>query len=179
MIESGFGRTDPPELGHSNGRTRAVAEAGHRDVREPWPPFAPVHPQALEPPGKAFLEERRMPALVVEDEHGHSLGLAVAGRHENRLGDPGGGLPKRFAQGVQLFRRPLPEKRERDVQVVDGQRPRTGVAHQHASRPAGQLARGLGRNGKTEEQPQPLMATEASSAIHADGTPDRARTRRM
>jgi hypothetical protein len=161
MIESGFGRTDTPGLGKVGPQTRAAAKPRHGDVREPRAPLGPVRPEPLEPFRKACLQEARAAVLVVEDEHGDALRLAVAGHGEHRSADARSGLVERLAQERELARRPSSEEGERDVQVRGRHDPHAAGTAEGVRLPARERLRDVSGERKAEEEARAHSPTVA------------------
>jgi hypothetical protein len=179
MIESGFGRTDRRQLRELDRRSGPHAEPCHGDVREPRTPFRPVDAEALQALGQAGLEQTGASFLVVEHEHGHSFGLAIARASEYRPADPGSGLAECGLKLIELVCGPGAEKRQRDMEVLRRRRPDAGQGSERPAGPPGEQFRLVGRKWEAEEQAEAVMPAEASSGTHARGAPDRDRTRRM
>ena len=78
-----------------------------------------VDPELGQPPMRLSGDPRRVSILVVEDEHSDRARLAIAKRSEHRLGDTTDGASQGSSDRLDLAGRPRPEKRNRDVQVLD------------------------------------------------------------
>src|SRR6266511_1870688 len=117
MIESGFGRTDHPEVGKRRVKTRRPAEAQDGEVRQPWTVLALVHAELFQPPVEVAGELRRALLLVVEDEHADASRLAVPAQGQAGWPRSGGSVPQRSRDRLDLGDGPVPEERQRDVNV--------------------------------------------------------------
>src|SRR6266542_3511084 len=118
MIESGFGRTDHPEVGKRRVKTRRPAEAQDGEVRQPWTFLALVHAELFQSPVEVAGKLRRALLLVVvEDEHADASRLAVAAQGQAGWPCSGGSVPQRSRDRPDLGDGPVPEERQRDVDV--------------------------------------------------------------
>src|SRR5262249_30241323 len=91
MVDSGFGRTDLPQLGKGRVETRRGAEADDGRVRHPGTPLRLVQAERLEPAVQVRGEGGRAALRLGEDEHPDTPRLAVAaerkgGRRGRRSG---------------------------------------------------------------------------------------------
>jgi hypothetical protein len=84
-------------------------------VREPRPSLALVRAKALEPCLNIVRESCGMPTGIVEDEHPDAARLAIPQRREPNLPSARRGVPQGPDDRVELVRRPMSEKRERDM----------------------------------------------------------------
>src|SRR2546425_118546 len=107
--------------------------------------------------------------LVVEDEHGQAARLAVAAGSEDDLRSGGGGLPQGPRDRVDLFRRPMAEEGERDVQMVAAECP--GLGGQILALPADERIDCLVRQTERAEEPEPFTALDASSESQTRSSP--------
>jgi hypothetical protein len=87
-------------------------------VRKPPPLLALVHSELLETALEILGESGSTALLVVEREHSDAPRLAVAAQREPCRSSPGSRLPQRADDRVELAHGPVPEKSERDVQVL-------------------------------------------------------------
>src|SRR5262249_37557685 len=136
--------------------TLAEAQDGH--VRQPLPAFRLVAAQRLQPPVQIACERLRTTLFVVEREHAHAPGLAVAPPGEQRpLGQR-----RRSAQGLpdpgRLLGRTVPEEGQRDVQVVGREDPDARHALERFALPAREGVDGFRREPKSAEETYPLTA---------------------
>src|SRR4029079_5117501 len=107
----------------------------------------------------------RVTALVLEDEHADASRLAIATRNETDLPRPGGCFAQRQDDRVDLAGRPMPEKRERDVQVLSRDDPN---ACELRTLPPLDLVEDAVGQAQREEEREPFIATHASGRGHAD-----------
>ena len=85
-------------------------------------------------------ERRSTAVFIVEGEHAHAPRLTVAAEgQERRLRSPRG-VAEGAEDVLQLLHRPVPEKRERDVQVVARARPDLRHAFEGHALPRGKAA---------------------------------------
>jgi len=169
MIESGFGRTERAEVGQGRVQPRPPAEAGDGDVRQPATELALVHAQLLQAEHEPSGEDVGVPRLLLgQDDHRHSLRLAVVVRPEHRPAGVPGHVPQDAGDGADLFGRAAPEKRHRKVEVV-------GREDAHVLRPGDLLPLPGGktldrcfRESEGAEEPEALMAPNASGLSHTN-----------
>src|SRR5262249_33095892 len=102
---------------------------------------------------------------VVEDEHRHAPGLAVAGDGELQGGRGSSrGLPQRREDPVELPGGPVAEEGKRDVEVLARDDPDTG---ERGELPGLDCVERRFRKAEAEEETEPLIPTHAIPGIHA------------
>jgi hypothetical protein len=122
QVNSSIGRTERPDVGQRRPEPRSLTEPDDRDVRKPRPLLAAVDAERLEAPMQNLRNGSRSIDLVREDEHPDAPGLAIPrGLEPHRRGSFSGGTCG-LDDPRQLVPRPMPQERERDVQVRPGDR---------------------------------------------------------
>ena len=120
--------------------------------------------EALQPLLHVTREERRPRFVVLEDQHADAPCLAVPTRREADLAGP----CRSVAQGVddrsELARGPVPEKRERDVQMISWHDPNTDEL---LALPPSDLVEHVVGQAKREEEPELIIAAHASGGRYA------------
>ena len=157
---SRVGRSDAAEIGWIGPQAWALAEAQHRDMREPRPSLFAVQPRGLQVRLQIGRERCRTAALVGEDEHGDAAGLAVASGRKDDLPGPRGGLAERVADLGKPRQVDAAEEGQRDVQVLT---PDEAAAARELFLPRDKLVEHAGGQPQGAEEPDP------STAVHATG----------
>jgi hypothetical protein len=113
----------------------------------------------VQPGVKVVRERRRVAAGIVEDEHPNAPRLAIPHGREPNLSGPCSCVTQRPGDRVELARRPLSEKRERDMQVTardDPHTPQLGLL------PRLDLVEGIAGEAQREEKAEPFIPAHAS-----------------
>ena len=92
-------------------------------MRQPGPTLAPVDAAPLEPLLQVVRERSCTASVVLEGEHADAPRLAIAGHRETNLPGLGRRPPKVIDDRIELPDRPMPEERERDMQVLAADEP--------------------------------------------------------
>jgi hypothetical protein len=165
MVDSGTGRTDGAETGQRRSEPRPLSEPDDREVRQPRTPLGFVHAEPMEPPVEVTRQLSRRTVLVVEHEHPDGARFSVAAFAKDDRSRPGCG---RFELGLDLLDlagRPRAEEGERDVEVVAPDGPiRTG---RQARLPGDEAVEHVFGQGESAEEPDRVIALDATSRIHA------------
>jgi hypothetical protein len=173
MIESDFGRTDGPEVGHRGSEARPLAKAEDGDVREPVTALALVDGEPLEPLPDGFCKQSAASAVVLQDDHADASGLPVATRREYERTGTGRRVAQRRRDGLDIGHGASPEKGEGDVEVLSRNDADARTFRQVVALPRNEPVKRLVRQWQSDEETQAFTAADASSAHHAGSSLDR------
>ena len=123
------------------------------EVRKPPALLGLVDPESRQPPVNVLRNPRRMPVVVVEDEHADGARLSVPNRGEQGPSRALGPCTQRSGDRGDLIGRPRAQKRDRDVQVLFGNEASLFRRAELFLLPAGDSACGRGRQAKAEKEP--------------------------
>src|SRR5262245_36707038 len=129
MVDSGTGRTEPPERRNSGRETRALAEADDREVRQPGAPLELVDAEAPEALVQVGGKRAGGAAFVLEHEHPDAGCLAIAQRAERDRAAAGGRCPEGRGHGLDVAARPGPQEGEGDMLLGGLHRSETAPGH--------------------------------------------------
>ena len=118
MIESDFGRTDGPEVGHRWRVARPLTKAKYGDVCEPAAVLAFVDGEPLEPLPDGLGKESAARVRVLQDDHADAPGLPVAARPEHDRTGTGRRLSQSCRDGLDVGGRASPEEGQGDVEIL-------------------------------------------------------------
>lgn len=163
MVDSGIGRTELPELGQRRSEAGALAEAKHRDVREPGAVLGLIHADPFQAPMQIFGERRRRPVLVAEDEHADAASFPVADGLEAHRASAGGCVARGAENLLELGNGPVPKESKGDVKVVSDDHPSRELLGLPLAQP---VERVVGKPQGAEE-PGTFTAFNASGEVHA------------
>ena len=129
-------------------------------MREPCAPLALVHAEALQPRLKIVREPGGLAIGIIEDEHPDAARLAIAHCCEPNLPRNHRSVTQRLDDRIELLRRPMSEKRERDVEMIARKDPHTG---QLGALPSFDLVKSVagqaeGRKRRSRSSPSTLEA---------------------
>ena len=122
-------------------------------MRKPRALLGLVDPEPRQPLVNVFRNPRRMPVVVVEDEHADGARLSVPNRGEHgpsRAFDP---CTQRSGDRGDLTGRPRAQERDRDVQVLFRDEASPFGSAELLPLPAGDPARDRVRQAKAEKKP--------------------------
>src|SRR5579859_6041680 len=136
-------------------------------MREPRPPFAPIHAELLESLVEVARERCRAASVVLQREHADAPCLAVVERCELDRARFGSRVPHRFDDRIELAGLPLPEERERDVQVLARHDP---DGRQLVALPILDLVESPIGEAQGEKEANPSIAAHASPPRHASSS---------
>jgi hypothetical protein len=140
---------------------RRLPEPKHRDVREPAALLPFVHAERREPFVQVDCERSRPAFRVVENEHAHTSGLAVAADGELGRSRSCGRVAQALRDCTELGHWPLTEEGERDVKVAARHDPdpfKLGLRHL----PPLEEIEGIAREAEGTKEPDPLISTDGT-----------------
>ena len=111
-------------------------------MRKPWTLLGLVDPEPRQPPVNVFRDSRRMPAPILEDEHSDRARLPVPSRDEHGPLSAFAPFTQRSGNRVDLTGRSRAEERDRDVQVLFGDKTGLFGGAELLPLPAGDAVRG-------------------------------------
>lgn len=133
-------------------------------MRQPGTPLPAIDAEALQPLLDVTRQLRRPPFGVLEDQHADAPCLAVANRREADFPCPRSSVTQSADDRPELARRPMPEKHERDMQVISWNDPN---ADELLALPAFDLVEDAVGQAKREEEPELVIAAHASGGGYA------------
>src|SRR5213592_434818 len=165
MVDSGTGRTDRAEPGQRWSESRPLAEPDDREMRQPRTTLRLVDPE----PAEALVEVTcQLPGgavLVVEDDHPDAARLAIAALAEHDRPRSGCGCFELGPDRLDLARRPRAEEGQGDVEV--GARDGSMGAGRKAGLPGDEAVEHVVGQGESAEEPDRVIALDATSGTHA------------
>src|SRR5829696_2673133 len=163
MIEGRSGRTDLAEVGWNGTQPGPSPEAKHSEMSQPGAFLQPVQAESLEAGLEPGGETRSLAALVFQDEHPDTPGLAVLphAEHDSLL-EAAGGRGERADDLVDTVGRRTPQEREGDVQVLRADETGPGCSGELLLLPVNELPDDVRRKGKRAEEADSLIVHDAS-----------------
>jgi hypothetical protein len=163
MIESRFGRTDLAKVGRNWTQPGSSPEAKHSEMSQPGAFLSPVQTESLEAGLEPAGETRSPAALVLEDEHPDTPGLAVLPHAEHDLLlQPAGSPGERADDLVDSIGGRTPQEREGDVQVLRAHEAGSSGAGELLLLPLNDALDDVRRKGERAEEADSLIAHDAS-----------------
>jgi hypothetical protein len=164
MVDRRIGRTERLELGHRRVEARRLPEAQYGDMREPRPLLALIDAEGLQSVEEPSGEPSAFLCAIVEHEHPHAAGLAVAARREHDVGGFSRSVGQRHRDRRQLAGRPSAEEREREVEMLARDDP---ALAEMLVLPGLEVVQDAVGKPERAEEPEVLIAPEVTGGSHA------------